>query len=464
MSAHSSRNKPLNALALSAFLFCVLTACQLAPSVSAPELTPTAAAPSVTPTATDTPPPTAAPTATFSPTPSATPTAIPTPRPFTPTPTLMPQAERRKIFEQVWQTLKDRYVYRDQVGKSWDAWRQEYEPKALAAASANDFYDVVGRMVSQLRDGHTYYLSPWIAHERDVISQGAQAKEDIGILYALNGGELVINYVIPHSPADEAGLKRREHIVEIDGKGASNVNLLRGAEGSVVALRVRATDDSLRTVSVTHHVFSAKVLPSAYRLPSDARIGYLYIPTFRPNDMDKEVETALQKLADGEPLDGLIIDVRSNGGGSRSVLRNVMGHFTQGESGRFYTTRGSTPFSIRSSKLFAQYGALPLVVLIDERSASASELLSGILQFQKRATVIGVRSMGSLRVTFFHDFADGSRLGVSEESFKLPNGFDPDQRGITPDIALASDWFEYAEADDPHLLQAVACLRRGCGK
>jgi C-terminal peptidase prc len=370
----------------------------------------------------------------------------------------MPASKRSEVFDQVWKTVKERYVDPDAL-KDWAALRQEYEPQALAATSAQAFYDMVAQMVAQLKDGHTYYLSPWAAAERDIIAQSARSKEDIGILYAIDAGTLLVTYVIPDSPADAAGLRRRDRILTIDGQRTTDARLLRGAEGTRVALTVRAPNEATRTVVVRHYEHTQRVLPVAHRLAADAHIGYLHIPTFRPNDMDKHVDNALTELLDGEPLKGLMVDVRSNGGGNRSVTQNILGQFTEGELGRFYMVNRSVAFTVGKGRLLSQLKPIPLAVLIDGRSASASELTSGGLQWQGRARVFGVKSLGSLRVTYFHTMPDGSRLGLSQETFKLPNGFEPDRNGITPDVVLAPNWGDYTERDDPHIIAALKWLQ-----
>jgi C-terminal processing protease CtpA/Prc len=175
--------------------------------------------------------------------------------------------------------------------------------------------------------------------------------------------------------------------------------------------------------------------------------------------MDKQVENSLKELLEGEPLKGLIIDVRSNGGGNRSVTQNILGQFTEGELGRFYMVNRSVAFTVGKGSLLPQLKPMPLAVLIDGRSASASELTAGGLQWQGRARIFGVKSYGSLRVTYFHNMPDGSRLGLSQETFKLPNGFEPDRNGITPDVVLAPNWGDYAERDDPHIMEAMKWLQ-----
>jgi C-terminal processing protease CtpA/Prc len=175
--------------------------------------------------------------------------------------------------------------------------------------------------------------------------------------------------------------------------------------------------------------------------------------------MDKHVDNALTELLDGEPLKGLMVDVRSNGGGNRSVTQNILGQFTEGELGRFYMVNRSVAFTVGKGRLLSQLKPIPLAVLIDGRSASASELTSGGLQWQGRARVFGVKSLGSLRVTYFHTMPDGSRLGLSQETFKLPNGFEPDRNGITPDVVLAPNWGDYTERDDPHIIAALKWLQ-----
>ena len=148
-------------------------------------------------------------------------TVAPTPifSPGTPTPTILPSAARDELFEQVWLTVNDNYLYDDFKGVDWEAVHDEFKPKALAAPSAPEFYLVLSEMVARLDDDHSYYISPWQAIEEDERINGEVNYVGIGILFnrEKKGQEILVVYVIPGSPAEKAGLQRRDRITDVNG-------------------------------------------------------------------------------------------------------------------------------------------------------------------------------------------------------------------------------------------------------
>jgi C-terminal peptidase prc len=279
---------------------------------------------------------------------------------------------------------------------------------------------------------------------------------------------MAIVYVFPGSPAEEAGLKRRDRITAIDGEpvvGAQNVpSKIRGPEGTTVTLTIRSPGETSRDVEVERRTITGQIEPSGHRLASNPEIGYLIIPDLFLEEMDQLVENELRDLLRGDPLEGLVIDIRGNGGGLRSVMRNILGHFITGNAGTFYTKTESTPFNIPNGRLYDQLQPVPVVVLIDGGTESAAEWLAGAIQAKDRAKVVGVTSAGNTETVYPYDLTDGSRLWVAQESFKLPDGTALEGRGVVPDVEIDLDWSAYSEEKDPHILEAVKLLKQGTGQ
>ncbi|HVG01198.1 MAG TPA: hypothetical protein VND68_15265, partial [Chloroflexia bacterium] len=132
-------------------------------------------------------------------TPRTTPTAVA--EVATPVATLMPAADRLDIFEQVWETVADNYLYEDFHGADWDALKEEYEPRVSAVTSGDEFYATIDDMVTELGDDHSRYLTPWDADEEDDLMSGNTSYVGVGIFSKHNEIEIQVVYVFPGSPA-----------------------------------------------------------------------------------------------------------------------------------------------------------------------------------------------------------------------------------------------------------------------
>ena len=386
---------------------------------------------------------------------------------LSPTATLMPVDHRRELFESVWQTVKDHYLYVDFHGVDWQALREQYEPKVMAASSAYEYYGLIADMVVQLNDEHSRFLSPWQAREEYELITGQTNYVGIGILSKPEQYTVLIVYVFPGSPAEQAGLKRRDRITAVDGvpftDASRELDRIRGPEGTTVTVTVRSPGMSPRDVTIRRSAIRGTILPSAHRLDSDPSTGYLLIPDLFVEDMGLRVEDRLDALLQesGPQLQGLVIDLRANGGGLRSVLQHILAQFVTGEVGRFFSQKSEYPFRIAEGLYYDRLKAVRVVVLVDGGTESNAELLDAVLQNQHRARVVGTRTAGNTETVYPYDFEDGSRLWVAQEGFKLPDGTNLEGRGVIPDMTVNEDWTLYTEQQDPDILKAVELLKGG---
>ena len=150
--------------------------------------------------------------------------------------------------------------------------------------------------------------------------------------------------------------------------------------------------------------------------------------------------------------------MRINGGGALDVLRPSLGFFTRGDIGRLVNRRGSRlTIAIRAENVGLSQ-RLPLAVLIGPATESYAEVFAGALQAKGRAKLLGQNTAGNIETLRAHEFEDGSRLWLAEESFKLTNGNSWEGAGLAPDITIAAGWDEHTADNDPVIVAAMQVL------
>ncbi len=461
---------------LLAFLFVLslALACQAASLGSNPPaaeaLSPSASeAPQATPTATLLPSPTASPTLTASPTPlppSPTPTATLTP---TPTVFVTPSALQLSVFEDLWQTVRDDYLYADFNGLNWDAVGDEYEMRVKAGMTDADFYAAMDEMISRLGDDHSAYLSPEQVSEEDAEFAGENDYVGIGVLTTIvpERERVVILLVFPGSPAEGAGLASHDSILAVDGKpildeAGFHREYLRGPEGSTIELTVQTPGEAPRQVTINRRRVTGS-LPVPYEVLTSSegkRIGYILLASFADDTVDDQLGEALRSLTADEPLDGLILDNRQNGGGADVVARGALSYFTKGIVGHF-VSRGQEKRGLNVIGADINGSSrVPLVVLVGPNTVSFGEIYSGVLRDMGRATVIGEVTGGNVELLRGYDFEDGSRAWIAHENFRPRNNPEQDweDSGIIPDLTVASNWDEVTLLTDPVIQAALDFL------
>lgn len=419
------------------------------------------------PRATNTPiPPSATPTFTLTPSPTSTATPA-----ATPTQVLSPSPVHFNVFQELWQAIKDDYLYPDFNGQDWNTVFDEYYRRIAAGMTDAAFYAAMEELVDNLGDQHSVFLSPDDAIQEEEEFQGNNNFVGVGILTQAipERDRITIIVTFPGSPAERAGLQSHDSILAADGipildESGFRRDLLLGPSGTQVTLTVQSPGGSPRQVVITREEVSGPIPVPYSRLYTNGgkRIGYILIPTFADDTIDEQVADALLQLSSDSPLDGLILDNRHNSGGADTVARSVLSYFTSGRLGYFVDrNQYQRPLRVRDDRsLFP--ASTPLVVLVGSDTVSFGEIFSGILQDIGRAYLIGEQTEGNIELLWSYDFEDGSRAWLARETFRPINHPEQDWEvsGIIPDLILRSNWDEVTTDTDPLIQAALDHLDR----
>jgi carboxyl-terminal processing protease len=327
-------------------------------------------------------------------------------------------------------------------------------------------HGTVQGLVASLGDPFSAYYDPsQYQHLQDTL-QGQYS--GVGIYLSFSTGYPVIDSTVPDSPAAKAGLQSGDQIVMVgskDMKGATadqTTAVIQGPNGSKVTLTI-ARGSSTFTVTITRaeiHVASVR----------SAVIGdhVLYVRIYQFGaTTSKEFADALSAGLRGAK--GVVLDLRDDGGGYISAADDVISEFvTNGETFELRDRAGN----VERHDATGQHAvpSLPLVVLVNANSASASEITAGSLQVHHRAKLIGTTTFGKGSVQLDFPLSDGSDLHLTIKRWYLPNGVTIDHKGLTPDItvplASSSDEFDVAKpslgyAKDTQLNAALSALSAG---
>ena len=198
--------------------------------------------------------------------------------------------------------------------------------------------------------------------------------------------------------------------------------------------------------------------PSRTGWKSTRSVGYLGIISLAGQAGIDGIQQGLTELLRGDPLDGLIIDLRASDTGAPAVTISTLGNFVEGEVGEYHSRVGNEPIQIEPSDLFDQYAEVPVAVLVDEQTEADAEQLAAILQDQGRAVIVGAQTSGQTHGVATIDFPEGSLLQVVSFGFQLPDGRTLEGEGVTPDVPVEADWLAYPESEDPFILAALDAL------
>lgn len=325
-----------------------------------------------------------------------------------------------KYTETLWAAGKSIY---DQVNR-FAFVMQLVRDKYVEEPDMNKLVDGAIEGMLEKLDPHSVFIS---ADEQKKIAEQFKGEfEGIGISYAVQDKVLTVISAIPGTPADRLGLRAGDRIVKIDGVstfGITNEEVpqkLRGPKGTQVKITVQRPGLSeLLDYTITRDKIPIHSIETAFML--DKRTGYVLVNQFTSNTND-ELHDALQKLSD-QGMTQLLLDLRNNSGGYLQQAIKVLSEFVGNEK-RLVFTRGRLPDSEKSyyAPAKAPYQNLPIVVLVNSGSASASEIVAGAMQDLDRGLVVGARTFGKGLVQQQFELGDGSVVRITTDRYYTPSG------------------------------------------
>lgn len=373
--------------------------------------------------------------------------------------------EQSNIFEDLWETVDAEYLYEDFNGVDWDAVYDTYKAEIDGGLSDQAFYHLMWDMVAELGDEHSTFLTPEKVIEEDLAFEGSFDYVGVGIFAGAvpERDRMVIYSVFPNSPAEQAGLRPHDSILMVDGEPVLDAegyvtDTILGEEGSSLTLLVEYPGEEPRELTLERARILGSV-PVPYRVyisPEGKRIGYILIPTFSDGSVGDEVEKALRVLTEDGPLDGLILDNRTNTGGYDGVMGQTLGYFMGGEVGSFVNRQYEDPFDVDEVDINGSLD-VPIVVFVGKGTVSFGEVFSGVMQVSGRAYLIGETSDGNVEILWGFDFDDDSRAWIAHDTFVPTDDPDVDweKTGIVPDLEVLTAWDQITPDSDPAIDAAL---------
>ena len=314
--------------------------------------------------------------------------------------------------------------------------------------------------VLQSLDPYSAYMSPELFQEMQTDTKGEFG--GLGIEIGMESGVVKVISPIDGTPAEKAGIKSGDYIVKIGGEQVQGktlmeaVKLMRGPVGTSIKLTVRRENiKKPLEFKIKRQIIEVQSV-SASIISKEKNIGYLRLKSFNENS-DNQFLEKIKNFEKNSKVKGYIIDIRNNPGGLLTQAINITDFFL--EDGEIVSTKGRKVSETR--KFFARKGdeikGKPIVVLINNGSASASEILAGALKDHKRAIILGESSYGKGSVQSIIPLRNGGGMRLTISKYYLPSGKSISEVGVTPDIlveAIETD-FKINSDNDNQLNYAI---------
>lgn len=379
----------------------------------------------------------------------------------------------KELVDEVWQIVDRNYVDGTFNQVDWQAIRNEYLSRTYA--SQEDAYKAIREMLKKLDDPYTRFMDPQEFKSMQIDTSGELTGVGIQLTQDEDTKKIVVISPIEGTPAAKAGVLAKDEIVKIDGKSTTGmnvndvVNLIRGPVGSDVNLTIKRKNQE-QTFKLKRERIEIHPVRFNTRQEVPGGLGYIRLNQFSANAAP-EMRQAIQAL-EKQGVAGYVLDLRSNPGGllysSIDIARMWL------KEGSIVSTVDRQGESERQKANHRQLTDKPLVILVDGGSASASEILSGALQDNNRAVLVGTKTFGKGLVQSVRPLGDGSGLAVTIAKYFTPSGRDINHAGIAPNVVvelsdtqkqqLVKNRDAIGTLQDPQYAKAVEILQQQIAK
>jgi carboxyl-terminal processing protease len=344
-------------------------------------------------------------------------------------------------------------------GIFWDAWRVVENKYNLEPLDYQEMvYGAATGMVDSLGDPYTVFLNP---EESEIFNEDMKGSFDgIGVEIGFRDRLLTVIAPLKDSPAEKAGLLPGDKILKVDGEEIVGMNidkavsLIRGEKGTKVLLTIaREGLDDLKDIEIIRYTIVLKTVELEIK---ENNIAYIKISQFK-EDTTFELDDKIDDILAIDPI-GIIIDLRNNSGGYVGTVKEVAGRFLNRGEVVFienYSNEKIVHKTIGSKRFFD----VPIVVLINEGSASASEILAGAFRDNMGVKLVGKKTFGKGSVQEVKRLKDGSSIKITVAEWLTPNEISINKNGIEPDYEVEMTIEDYENDRDPQLKKALELLK-----
>ena len=361
-----------------------------------------------------------------------------------------------ELYDDVWKLVNKKYYDPTNNSQDWAKWRYRYEHKLK---TVEDAYVAIDTMLASLNDPYTRFLPPKEFSEETQSIRGSL--KGIGTQIGLRDGQLVIIAPLEDSPAERAGLLADDYILEINGESTKGIHVdaaadkIRGEKGTTVNLLIQRKGVPNKVYTIVRDEIEVKSVstkpPIETAIPED--VQYIRLSSFISKNAGAEVQEILDKCDNKK---GIILDLRSNPGGLLTNAIYISDMLLQG--GVIVSTVDRDRYKTTTRARYGQMTQKPLVVLINKGSASASEILSGALKDNHRATIVGEQSFGKGLVQEINRLPDEAGMNITIQRYLTPSGQDINKKGITPDVVVELKEEHVNTKNDVQLKKALEVL------
>ncbi|MFA5420538.1 MAG: S41 family peptidase [Patescibacteria group bacterium] len=360
-----------------------------------------------------------------------------------------------------YQSNEDRLVQNIDFSLYWDTW-DEIKESHIGNNEISDkklFYGSLEGMVRAIDDPYSEFMDPKLTREFEENMSGSF--EGIGAEIGIRDGVLTIISPLSGTPADRAGLKPGDKILEINGETTEKMNIneavskIRGEKGTEVKLSIYTQEmNEIKDVLIIRDTI---IIESVKLEILEENIFLIEISAF--NSDTRSLFSKFAKKAFDEKASGIILDLRNNPGGYLDSSVFVLGEWVNGKRAlmEIFNDGREVEYVAKGSNYLEN---IPTVVLINYGSASASEIVSGALQDYEKATIIGTKSYGKGSVQMVKNMKDGSSIKLTIAKWLTPLGQNINEAGITPDEEVIITEDDYLNDKDSQIERALELLKK----